>query len=50
MILCNKWLLALALLTGSRLWQRDGGSGINDFDYAIVRMQGDAIFVDGLGD
>jgi len=35
------------LLTGSRLWQRDTGNGINDFDFAVLRMQGDSIFTDG---
>jgi len=36
------------VLTGSRLWSRDLDSGLDDFDYAIARMQGDSIFLDGL--
>jgi uncharacterized delta-60 repeat protein len=36
------------VLTGSRLWQRDAGSGLNDYDFAIARFEGDAIFIDGL--
>lgn len=36
------------LLTGSRLWQRDAGSGLNDYDFALARFEGDAIFIDGL--
>lgn len=36
------------VLTGSRLWQRDAGNGLNDYDFAIARFEGDAIFIDGL--
>lgn len=36
------------VLTGSRLWQRDAGIGLNDYDFAIARFEGDAIFIDGL--
>jgi uncharacterized delta-60 repeat protein len=36
------------VLTGSRLWQRDAGSGLNDYDFAVARFEGDAIFIDGL--
>jgi hypothetical protein len=36
------------VLTGSRLWQRDSGSGLDDYDFAIARFEGDAIFIDGL--
>lgn len=37
---------ARIVLTGSRLWERDTGIGLNDFDFGIARMSGDAIFVD----
>ncbi|WP_395683147.1 hypothetical protein [Dokdonella sp.] len=36
------------VLTGSRLWQRDAGIGLNDYDFAVARFEGDAIFIDGL--
>ncbi len=36
------------LLAGARLWRQDLPNGVQDFDFAVVRMQGDAIFSDGL--
>ncbi len=36
-----------AVLAGSRLWRRDMANGIDDWDFAITRLEGDVIFTDG---
>jgi len=38
------------VLTGGRLWNRDTQNNVDNFDFAIARLQGDVIFQDGLGD
>ena len=44
----NEGIDRKVLLAGARLWRQDLPNGVQDFDFAAVRMQGDAIFSDGL--
>lgn len=36
------------LLSGSRLWAQNLPAGVQDFDFSVARLQGDAIFADGV--
>lgn len=36
------------LLAGSRLWAQNLPGGVRDFDFSVARLQGDAIFADGV--